>query len=148
VTWIRISVLVALLVVVSVVSLSRLDTGPGAPVATNKGVSSQGRTFVVRVDDRGEPVAFDTAVTALCPGGRTISMPWSPVDGEGVRFERDGDALHVAEHGDGWALELDATTSRGGTVRGTMRLVVHVRPTSRAPFDCASPEVRVSAGAA
>jgi hypothetical protein len=147
VTWIRISVLAAILVVVSVVSLSRLESGPGAPVATKHGVTSQGRTFAVKVDDRGRPVAFDTELAALCPNGRMISMPWSPVDGDAVRFAHAGNATRVAEKGDGWELSLDARRSAGGTLRGTMELVVHVRPKSAAAFDCASPKVRVSAGA-
>ena len=144
-TWIRISVLAAIFVVVSVVSLSRLETGPGKPVATVAGVTSQGRTFEARVDDRGNPVAFDTSLTALCPTGRQIAMPWSPVDGDAVHFRRDGDELRVAEWGDGWRLELDAEVADGGALRGTMTLVVHVRAKTRAPFDCASPKVRFSA---
>jgi hypothetical protein len=145
VTWIRISVLAVIFVIVSVVSLSRLDTGPGKPVATVKGVTSQGRTFEAKIDDHGNPVSFDTALTALCPSGRQIPMPWSPVDGDAVHFRRDGDKLRVAEWGDGWRLDLDAKVADGGALRGTMTLVVHVRPKTRAPFDCASPKVRVSA---
>jgi hypothetical protein len=146
VTWIRISVLAAILVVVSVVSLSRLDTGPGTPVATKHGVTSQGRAFELKVDDHGAPVAFDTELSAICPSGRMIAMPWSPVDGDGVRFERDGGRLRVSESGDGWRLELDGKAG-DGSLRGTAQLVVHVRPKTRAPYDCRSPKVRVSAGA-
>jgi hypothetical protein len=146
VTWLRISVLAAVFVVVTVVSLSRLDQGPGKPVATKHGVTSQGRTFELRVDADGDAVAFDTALAALCPSGRTISMPWSPVDGEAVHFRRDGDRLRVAEWGDGWRLDLDAAESGDGALRGTMQLVVHVRPKTQAAFDCRSPKVRVSAG--
>ena len=145
-TWIRISVLAAIFVVVSVVSLSRLETGPGKPVATKHGVTSQGRAFELRVDADGDAVAFDTTLTAICPGGRLIAMPWSPVDGDAVHFRHDGDRLRVAEWGDGWRLELDAKVGGGGALSGTMTLVVHVRPKTRAAFDCRSPKVRVSAG--
>ena len=146
-TWIRISALAAILVVVSVVSLSRLETGPGKPVATKYGATSQGQRFAVRIDDGGRPVAFDTSLSAVCPDGRMVPMPWSPKDGDAVHFRRDGDRLTVAEWGDGWRQELDATVAKGGSLRGTMSLVVHVRPKTRAPYDCRSPKVRVSAGA-
>jgi len=146
VTWIRISVLAAVFVVVTVLSLSRLDTGPGKPVVMKYGATSQGQKFQVQIDDDGRPVAFATSLTAICPDGHMVPMPWSPADGEAVHFKRDGDRLRVAEWGDGWRQELDAQVGRGGSVRGTMTLVVHVRPKTRAPFDCASPKVRVTAG--
>jgi hypothetical protein len=146
VTWIRISVLASILVVVSVVSLSRLDSGPAKPVATKYGVTSQGRAFALKVDDHGAPVAFDTELSAICPSGRMIAMPWSPVDGDAVHFERGGGRLRVSESGDGWRLDLDGRTG-DGSLRGTAQLVVHVRPKTRSPYDCRSPKVRVSAGA-
>jgi hypothetical protein len=146
VVWIRISVLAAIFAVVAAVSLTRLEQAPGKPVATKYGATSQGRAFALKLDADKTPVAFDTALSALCPMGRTISMPWSPVAGDGVRFNRDGDRLKVAEWGDGWRLELDGRVSDGGALRGTMSLVVNVRPKTRAPFDCRSPKVRFSAG--
>ena len=145
-TWIRISVLAAVFVIVAAVSFTRLDRAPGKPVATKYGATSQGRAFSVKVDADGSPVAFDTALSALCPSGRTISMPWSPAAADAVRFNRDGDRLKVAEWGDGWRLELDGRVADGGALRGTMWLVVNVRPKTRAPFDCRSPQVRFSAG--
>lgn len=145
-TWIRISVLAVLFAAVSVVSLSRLESRPGKPVATKHGVTSQGRAFELRIDDEGRPVAFDTELSAICPSGRMIAMPWSPVHGDGVRFRRDGDRLRVSESGDGWRLSLDGKAG-DGTLRGTAQLVVHVTPKSRAAYDCRSPRVRVSAGA-
>jgi hypothetical protein len=146
VTWIRISVLALVLVaVVAAVSLWR-DRGPGKPVATKYGATSQGRAFFVKLDADDRPVAFETSLGALCPTGRMVEMPWAPVDGDGVHFQRRGDRLHLAEHGDGWRQEIDAEVGAGGRLRGTMTLVVHVTPKTRAAFDCRSPKVRFSAG--
>jgi hypothetical protein len=91
-------------------------------------------------------VSFDTELGAMCPSGRMVSMPWAPVDGDGVRFRRTGSKLAVAERGDTYELGLDATVAKNGALNGTARLVVHVRPQTRAPYDCTSPRVRVSAG--
>lgn len=142
--WVRLSLVSLLIVVVAAVWIGR-GGGPGEPVATKYGATSQGRQFELRVDAEGVPVAFATSLSALCPSGRMVEMPWMPVDGDGVRFERRGDRLHLAEHGDGWRQELDAKVA-GGRVTGTMTLVVHVRPKTRAPFDCRSPKVRFSVG--
>lgn len=144
--WVRISVLAVLLAVVgAAVTLGR-GGGPGEPVATKYGVTSQGRAFELKLDDDAEPVAFDTELAAMCQSGRMVSMPWSAEARDGVPFRRAGGTLHVAERGDTYELALDATVAEDGALRGTMRLVVHVRPQTRAPFDCTSPRVRFSAG--
>jgi hypothetical protein len=145
VTWIRLSLIVLLVVVLAGVSLGR-DRGPGKPVATKYGVTSQGRAFALKLDGDGEPVAFDTELAAMCPTRRMVAMPWSADAGDGVPFRRSGGKLHVAEHGDTYELDLDATVARDGALRGTMTLVVHVRPPTHAPYDCVSPKVRLSAG--
>jgi hypothetical protein len=75
-----------------------------------------------------------------------VSMPWSSVDGDGVRFRRAGRKLTVKENGETYELGLSATVAKDGALTGTARLVVHIRPKTRAPYDCASPRVRVSAG--
>ena len=144
--WIRICALVVLLAVVgAAVTLGR-GGGPGKPVATKYGVTSQGRAFELKLDDDAEAVAFDTELAAMCPSGRMVSMPWSPEARDGVPFRTAGGKLHVAERGDTYELALDATVAKDGALRGTMELVVHVRPQTRAPFDCVSPKVRFSAG--
>ena len=143
--WVRISVLAVLLAVVAAaVTFGR--GGPGEPVATKYGVTSQGRAFELKLDDDAEPVAFDTELAAMCQSGRMVSMPWSAEARDGVPFRRTGGKLHVAERGDTYELALDATVAKDGALRGTMELVVHVRPQTRAPFDCVSPKVRFSAG--
>ena len=43
-------------------------------------------------------------------------------------------------------VKLDGTVAKDGALSGTMALVVHVKPKTRAPYDCTSPRVRVSAG--
>ena len=144
-TWIRLSLLLLLIVVLAGVSFAR-GGGPGEPVATKYGVTSQGRAFEVKLDADGEPVAFDTELGAMCPTGRMVAMPWSSDSSDGVPFRRSGGKLRVAERGDTYELGLDATVARNGALRGTMTLVVHVRPRTRAPFDCVSPKVRFSAG--
>ena len=144
--WVRLSVLVLVLVAATAAIVVMGGRGPGTPVATKYGVTSQGRAFEVEVDDHGQPVAFSTEVAAMCPSGRMVSMPWAPVEADGIAFRRAGGRLRVAERGDTYALALDATAARSGAVKGTMTLVVHVRPKTRAPYDCTSPKVRVSAG--
>ena len=144
--WVRLSVLALLAVVVTAAVAFGHGRGPGKPVATKYGVTSQGRTFELKLDDDAQPVAFSTELAAICPSGRMASMPWSPSEADGVTFHRAGDKLTVAERGELWALTLDGTVAKDGAVRGTMSLVVHVKPKTRAPYDCASPRVRVSAG--
>ena len=144
--WIRLSVLALLAVVVTAAVAIGRDRGPGKPVATKYGVTSQGRAFELKLDDDAQPVAFSTELAALCPSGRMASMPWSPAEADGVAFHRAGDKLTVAERGELWGLELHGTVAKDGAVRGTMSLVVHVKPETRAPYDCTSPRVRVSAG--
>ena len=144
--WVRVSVLAVLLaVVVAAVSFGR-GGGPGKPVATKYGVTSQGRAFELKLDGDAQPVAFDTELAAMCQSGRMVAMPWTPEARDGVPFRRAGSKLHVAERGDTYEHALDATVAKDGALRGTMELVVHVRPQSRAPYDCVSPKVRFSAG--
>lgn len=143
--WLRVP-LVLLLCAGAVVLALGLDRGPGEPVATKHGSTSQGRAFELRVDADGRPVSFDTTLTARCPDGRSISMPWGPVDGDGVAFRRDGERLRVTESGDGWRLAMDATLTGSGVLSGVARLTVHLTPRGRAAIDCASPRVRVTAG--
>ena len=144
--WVRVSLLAVLLaVVVAAVSFGR-GGGPGEPVATKYGVTSQGRAFELELDGDAQPVAFGTELAAMCPSRRMVSMPWSPEARDGVPFRSSGGKLHVAERGDTYELALDATVAKGGALRGTMELVVHVRPKTRAPYDCVSPRVRFSAG--
>ena len=116
--WVRISVLAVLLAVVGVVVTLGRDGGRGEPVATKYGVTSQGRAFELELDDDAQPVAFDTELAAMCQSGRMVT----------------------------YELALDATVAKGGALRGTMELVVHVRPQTRAAYDCVSPKVRFSAG--
>ena len=142
----RLSVLALVAVAATAALAIGSDRGPGKPVATKYGVTSQGRAFDLKVDDEGRPVAFSTELAALCPSGRMVSMPWAPKDADGVPFHRSGDALRVSEHSDLWTLKLDGTAAKDGALRGTMTLVVHVEPKTRAPFDCTSPRVRFSAG--
>ena len=144
--WVRISVLAVLLAVVgAAVTLAR-GGDPGEPVATKYGVTSQGRAFELELDADAVPVAFDTELAAICQSGRMVEMPWSAEARDGVRFRRAGGKLHVAERGDTYELALDATVAKHGALRGTMELVVHVRPQTRAAYDCVSPKVRFSAG--
>ena len=140
------SVLVlALLAAAAAVVVGR-DRGPGKPVATKYGVTSQGRAFQLKLDRHDRPVSFITELGAMCPSGRMLSMSWDETDGDGVVFRRTGTKLRVAEKGETYELALDATVARNGALKGTASLVVHVRPKTRAPYDCSSPRVRVAAG--
>ena len=97
-TWVRISVLVLFTAAATaVLVVAGVDRSPGKAVATKYGATSQGREFALKLDRDHTPVAFDTELVALCPSGRTVSMPWSSVDGDGVAFRHAGDKLHVAE---------------------------------------------------
>ncbi len=144
--WLRVP-LVLLLCAGAVVFALSYDRGPGEPVATKYGSTTQGRAFELRLDEDGRPVSYDTTLTARCPDGRAISMPWQPVDGDGVVFRRDGDRLRVKESGDGWKLSLDATLAGSGALKGVAQLSLHLTPKGHAPVDCSSSRVRVSAGA-
>jgi hypothetical protein len=145
VVWLRVP-LVLLLCAGAVVFALGYDRGPGEPVATKYGSTTQGRAFELRLDADGRPVSFDTTLSARCPDGRTITMPWAPVDGDGVVFRRDGERLRVKESGDGWKLSMDATVAGSGALRGVAELSLHLTPRKHAPVDCASPQVRVTAG--
>jgi hypothetical protein len=136
-----------LVVALAAVLLLGRDHAAGKPVTTKLGATTQGREFKLGLDKKGRPAAFDTALLAICPSGRTIGMPWSPTDGDPVRFERDGDRVRVQESGDGWKLALDGRMTDGGGLRGAVSLVVHVTPKTKPAYDCASPHVRFFAGA-
>jgi hypothetical protein len=143
--WLRFAFYPLAAVLAAVLLLGR-DEAAGAPVTTKFGSTNQGRQFEVGLDKKGRVATFDTDVVATCPSGHRIAMPWNPIDGDPVRFERDGDRLRVAERGDGWALGLDARSTGKGGLRGKLTLVVHVKPKTRAPFDCTAPGVTFSAG--
>jgi hypothetical protein len=68
-------------------------------------------------------------------------MRWDATDSEDVRFRRDGDRLRAADKSELWELALDARAAGGGW-RGTLRLVVHVEPETRDPYDCVSKNLR------
>lgn len=133
------------LVLVAVLWIGRDDT-PGAPVKTKLGTTTQGRAFKLGLDAKDRPSAFSTDVAAICPSGTTISMPWDPSVRDGIRFERRGDRLHVAERDTGYELAMDGRVAGDGGLRGTLLLVVHVRPKTKPAFDCTSPHVRFFAG--
>jgi len=54
----RLSVLALVAVAVTAALAIGSDRGPGKPVATKYGVTSQGRAFELKVDDEGRPVAL------------------------------------------------------------------------------------------
>jgi len=141
--WMRLAIVPLVLVLAAILLLGRGDAVAGKPVKTKYGATSQGREFELRLDAKGRPASFSTELVAACPSGRLVSMPWDPVDGDGVRFVRDGDRLRVSERGKLWKLGLDARRE-GGVLRGTLELVVHVRPETRDPFDCVSKGLRFS----
>jgi hypothetical protein len=133
------------LVLLAVLWIGRDDT-PGAPVKTKLGTTTQGRTFKLGLDAKDRPAAFSTDIAAVCASGTTISMPWDPAARDGIRFERHGDRLHVEESDTGYKLAMDAQVAHDGGLRGTLLLVVHVRPKGKPAFDCTSPHVRFFAG--
>ena len=141
--WMRLAIVPLVLVLAAILLLGRGDAVAGKPVKTKYGATSQGREFQLRLDAKGRPASFSTELVAACPSGRLVSMPWDSVDGDGVRFVRDGDRLRVSERGKLWKLGLDARRE-GGVLRGTLELVVHVRPETRDPFDCVSKGLRFS----
>jgi hypothetical protein len=143
--WVRLAFYPAAAVLAAVLLLGR-DQAAGAPVTTKFGSTNQGRQFELGLDEKGRVATFDTHVIATCPSGRQVAMPWDPVDGDPVPFERDGDRLRVTESGDGWKLGLDARSTGKGGLRGKLTLVVHVRPKTRAPFDCTARGVTFFAG--
>ena len=143
--WVRI-VFYPLAAVLAAVLLLGRDEAAGAPVTTKFGSTNQSRQFEIGLDKDGRVATFDTTIVASCPSGRQIAMPWDPADGDPVRFKRDGDRLRVAEHGDGWELGLDARVTDKGGLRGKLKFVVHVKPKTRAPFDCTARGVTFFAG--
>jgi hypothetical protein len=142
--WLRVAIVPLIAVLAAVLLLGR-DVAAGKPVKTKYGSTTQGLGFELGVDDDGRAATIATDIVARCPSGRTISMPWDSVDGDGVRFRRDGDRLRIAERSKLWELALDGRYDDKGTLGGTLRLVVHVEPKTRAPFDCASKNVRFTA---
>ncbi len=133
--WMRLAIVPLVLVLAAILLVGRGDAIAGKPVKTKYGATSQGRKFELRLDAKGRPASFSTELVAACPSGRLVSMPWDSVDGDGVRFARDGDRLRVAERGKLWRLKLEARR-KGGVLRGTLDVVVHVEPETRDPFDC------------
>jgi hypothetical protein len=146
-TAMRLAIVPLVAVLAAILFLGRGDDAVGKPVTTKLGVTTQGRQFKLGLDSKGHPSAFATQLVALCPNGNMIGMPWDPAAVDGVRFARDGDRLHVQETGDGWKLSLDGTAAEGGSMRGSLSLVVHIAPKSKPAYDCTSPHVRFSAGA-
>jgi hypothetical protein len=145
-TALRLTIVPLVAVLALVLFLGRGGDAAGKPVTTKHGVTTQGREFKLGVDAHGRPSAFSTQLVALCPNGNQIGMPWDPSVAEGVRFQRDGDKLHVQESGQGWKLALDGTVAEDGSTRGNVSLVVHVTPKTKPAFDCSSPHVRFFAG--
>lgn len=145
--WLRLAILPLAAVLVAVLLLSAQDEAAGKPVKTRYGSTTQGLAFQLGVDDEGRPSTFATTIVARCPSGRTITMPWDSVDGDGVRFDRDGDRLRVLERGELWELELDGRFDEKGTIDGSLRVVVRVKPKTEAAFSCVSKGVRFTARA-
>jgi hypothetical protein len=143
--WLRLAILPIAAVLVAVLLLSSQDEAAGKPVEKRHGITSQGLAFELGVDAEGRPSTFSTTLVARCPSGRTVSLPWDSVDGDGVRFRRDGDRLRVAERGELWELELDGRFDDKGAITGSLRVVVRVKPKTKPAFACASKNVRFSA---
>ena len=142
----RLALLPLVVALVAVLLLGRGGGVAGKPVTTKFGVTTQGQQFKLGLDDGGRVAKFSTSLTALCPTGTRIGLPWDPSDGDPVPFRRDGDRVRVSERGDGWVLELDGRRTANGGMRGTLSLVMHITPSKRPAFDCVSPHVRFSAG--
>ena len=145
--WLRLAIIPLVAVLVAVLLLSAADQPAGKPVKTRHGSTSQGLGFKLSVDDEGRPSTFSTTLVARCPSGRTLSMPWDSVDGDGVRFRREDDRLRVVERSELWELELDGRLDAEGTIRGSLQVVVHVKPKTKPAFDCVSKDVRFTARA-
>ena len=145
--WLRLAILPLVAVLVVVLALSGGAQTAGKPVETRQGSTTQGQTFELGIDDEGRASTFSTTVVTRCPSGREVSMPWDSADGDGVRFRRDGDRLRVVERSELWELELDGRFDEKGTLRGTMDVVVRVKPKTEAAFDCVSKDVRFTARA-
>ena len=143
--WLRLSILPLAAMLVAVLLLGARDSVAGEPVRTLHGTTTQGLAFELGVDDEGRASAFSTSLVARCPSGRTLTMPWDSADGDGVRFRRDDERLRVAERSELWELELDGRFDGEGTVRGSLRVLVRVKPKTKPAFDCASKDVRFSA---
>jgi hypothetical protein len=146
VLWIRVPLLLLLAAVLAAVLIGR-GGGPGEPVATKFGATTQGREFKLGLDEDGRPAAFATSIGAICPRGTLIEMPWDLGPGDNVPFQRRGDRLRVRERGDGWRLSLDGRVGERGGLRGRLELVVRVKPERGAAYDCTSPGVTFRAGA-
>jgi len=143
--WMRLAILPLAAALVAVLLLSSHDEAAGKPVEKRHGITSQGLAFELGVDAKGRPSTFSTTLAARCPSGRTVSLPWDSVDGDGVRFRRDGDRLRVAERGELWELELDGRFDDKGAISGSLRVVVRVKPKTKPAFACASKNVRFTA---
>ena len=145
--WLRLAILPLVAVLVAVLLLSATDKPAGKPVETRHGSTTQGLEFALGLDDEGRPSTFTTTVVARCPSGREVSMPWDSADGDGVRFRSDGDRLRVVERSQLWELELDGRFDEQGTIRGSLDVLVRVKPKTKPAFDCVSKDVRFSARA-
>ena len=145
--WLRLAIVPLAAVLVVVVLMATRDEAAGKPVETRYGQTTQGREFKLGVDEEGRPSTFNTTIVARCPSGRTISMPWDSADGDGVRFRRDDETLRVVERGKLWELELDGRFDDEGTLTGSMRVLVRVRPETKPAFECVSKDVRFTARA-
>jgi hypothetical protein len=145
--WLRLAIVPLAAVLVAVLLMATGDKPAGKPVKTKHGSTTQGLAFELGVDDDGRPAAFKTTVVARCPSGRTVAMPWDSADGDGVRFRSDDDRLRVSERGELWELELDGRFDEQGTLRGSLRVLVRVKPKTKPAFDCVSKDVRFTARA-
>jgi hypothetical protein len=141
--WMRLAIVPLVLVLAAILLLGRGDAVAGKPVKTESGETSQGRGFQLRLDADGRPTSFSTELVATCPSGRQVVMPWLSDDGDGVRFRRDGDRLRVDERAALWQLGLDARRE-GGVLKGTLDVVVRVRPKTKDPFDCVAKGIAFS----
>lgn len=143
--WLRLSILPLAAMLIAVLLLGARDSVAGEPVRTLHGTTTQGLAFELGVDDEDRASAFSTTLVARCPSGRTLSMPWDSADGDGVRFRRDGDRLRVVERSELWELELDGRFDGEGSILGSLRVLVRVKPKTKPAFDCVSEDVRFSA---
>jgi hypothetical protein len=143
--WLRLAILPLAAALVAVLLLSSHDEAAGKPVKKRHGITTQGLPFELGVDAEGRASTFSTTLVARCPSGHTVTMPWDSADGEGVRFRRDGDRLRVAERSKLWELVLDGRFDEKGSLSGSLRVVVRVKPKTKPAFACASKNVRFTA---
>jgi hypothetical protein len=133
-----------------------LLTGRGDAAADTEpmvGKTSQGALISFELDGDGRPISLDTQLAASCPNGYRYSTPWRPVDGDRVRFRRDGSRL--------WAIETttihydNGNVGRGlytldawvedDRVEGVLEVVEHVHPPKGPDWACGSRPVGFTA---